>query len=188
MTGIKWSDDFLEGLSPICCECGKSCWGCDGVIKLNEGKVAHFECYKKILGTFEDFIVNASMRCTECGDLCDACEDVKEVGVGMIMHGVCYEEVLRRSQQNTEPVPETAVAVRLQGEEKLSRRAISMRRHKELFGEHPKTLRRQRSPTNRSRQGRSATGSCNDGASVDAGGDDSRPGVAGDSGQAPGVA
>ena len=146
MAGMKWSADYLEGLSPICCECNESCWGCDGVIKLNEGKVAHYDCYKKLLGTFEDFIRHGRMRCSECRHYCDASEDVKEIGVDQVMHGVCYEKVLLRIEQKTEPLPKISVAVRLPGEEMLSRLKIAERRHKSLHRKRRAGGQQRRSP------------------------------------------
>lgn len=156
MAGIQWSDDYLEGLSPICCECGESCSGCDGVIKLDEGQVAHFECHKQVVGTFEDYIRDASMRCIECGEFCDGCENVKDVALGMVMHELCYEKVLQRIEQNGDLLPETTVSVRLPGEGQLSARQIAIRRHRELFGKRPSKHRKRRPPQSRNHAAKAA--------------------------------
>lgn len=156
MAGMKWSDDYLDGLSSICCECGESCWGCDGVIKLNDGKVAHFDCYKQVLGTFEDYIRSASMRCIECGEFCDGCEEVKDVALGMVMHEMCYEKVLQRIEQNADHLPGDDVPVRLPSEGQLSGRQIAVRRHRELFGKHRSRHRQRRPPQSRSHASKAA--------------------------------
>lgn len=185
----NWLDDYLRGWpTTTCAECGESCIGCEGVIKLGElregldtRKVVHGACYKKRMLGFQAFQQRASMTCLLCREPCDGSEPVKQLAVGHAMHDACYKKWLveqdadhlwRRMRLGSD-----APTVVLPGEEGMSREQVARRRHAMLFGGRGKRFGSIESKSVSDMRGRPPAGSCNDGASADAGGEDSRPGA-----------
>lgn len=186
----NWLDDYLRDWpTTTCAECGESCLGCEGVIKLGEKRdnldtrrVVHSECYKKWMPTFEEFKQGMAMTCSLCRQPCDGSENVKQVALGHVMHGECYRrwlveqdtDQLWRRMRSGADLP----TVVLPGEEGMSREQIARRRNATLFGGVRKPSVHGKQPSTADARERPPTGSSNDGASADAEGDDSRLDVA----------
>jgi len=186
----NWLDEYLRDWpTTTCAECGKSCIGCEGVIKLGEKRddidtreVVHGACYKKRMPTFEEFRQHVAVTCLACREPCDGSEDVMVLALGHAMHGECYQKwiveqdsnsVLRRARRAAD-LP----TVVLPGEEGMSREQVARRRRAQLFGRP-----RLSSATTAAKLHKEITdippaNSCNEGASADAEGEDSRSEVA----------
>jgi hypothetical protein len=183
-------DEYMRDWpTTTCAECGESCLGCEGVIKLGEKrddmdtrKVIHSECYKKWMPTFAEFKHHVAMICMLCRQPCDGSEDVKQLALRHAMHGECYrkwlveqdaDQMLRQARRGSD-LP----TVVLPGEEEKSREQVAQRRNAILFGGRGKRsldieLRRIGELSERP-----PTGPCNDGAPANAEGEDSRQDVA----------
>lgn len=134
---LPWVDGYLDGISPICCQCGQSCYGCDGVIRL-EGTAAHFECYKQRMPSFEEMKSRFSMVCLGCGQPCDGNESVISLTMSQAMHDYCLERLISRLNEVPRPIgfvpPSlTAPIVIHPGEKALSWVMTAKRRHRLLM-------------------------------------------------------
>lgn len=92
---LPWIGGYLDGYSPLCVHCEQTCIGCDGVIRLDDGVCAHFDCYKQMMPSIEEMKARHSMVCLVCGQPCDSSEDAKELAIGQAIHSHCYDAMLR---------------------------------------------------------------------------------------------
>lgn len=144
-------EEYLRGLSPICTYCGETCIEDVHVIKLADGKVSHGKCYSKVVGTFEDLKRKMESHCSECRKPFVQGDEAINLGLGQVFHAACYDIWLERNEKRLAPlrVGWHDVAVRLPGEERLSRDEIAWRRHSKLIRKRRRKPPRREPPQQR---------------------------------------